>query len=157
MLWSFEIFLSRSEVVGHFMRQFVYTSLLLITTLRFTCGEPKICSIIKKSQTIMNMIIGDEKLSVEHTHVNSKRISKILKWPSLPLFLGPWIRNEKYAIYGNIEIKNIWKKSGYNMYYFIQYPLFIRKIFTRKWASKTQRPQENVKKIASFKYPSCYF
>ena len=35
----------------------VYTSLLL-TTLRFICGGKKICSIIKKSQNIMNMIAG---------------------------------------------------------------------------------------------------
>ena len=35
--------------------QLVYTSLLIIT-LRFTCGEMKICSTIKMSQNIMNMI-----------------------------------------------------------------------------------------------------
>ena len=33
--------------------------LLLIITLRFTCGERKICSTIKKSQNIMNMIVED--------------------------------------------------------------------------------------------------
>ena len=36
---------------------FVYASLLLINTLPFTCGERKICSTIKKSQNIMNIII----------------------------------------------------------------------------------------------------
>ena len=40
------------------MRQLVYTSLLLIITLRFTCDERKICSSIKGSQNIMNMIVG---------------------------------------------------------------------------------------------------
>ena len=33
------------------------TSLLLIITLRFTCGGRKIYSTIKKSQNIMNMIL----------------------------------------------------------------------------------------------------
>ena len=36
---------------------FAYASLLLINTLPFTCGERKICSTIKKSQNIMNIII----------------------------------------------------------------------------------------------------
>ena len=31
--------------------------LLIIIMLRFTCGERKICSIMKKSQNIMNMIV----------------------------------------------------------------------------------------------------
>ena len=44
-------------VVGQLMRQLVYTSLLLIITLRFTCGERKIFSTIKKSQNIMKMIV----------------------------------------------------------------------------------------------------
>ena len=39
------------------MRQLVYTSLLLIITLGFAYGERKICSTIKKSQNIMNMIV----------------------------------------------------------------------------------------------------
>ena len=34
-----------------------YTSLLIITSLRFTCGEREICSTIKKSQNIMNMTV----------------------------------------------------------------------------------------------------
>ena len=53
----------------------------------------------------MNMIIGDKKLLVEHALVSSKGISKILKYSFLPFFLGPSIRNEKYAIYQNLEIK----------------------------------------------------
>ena len=44
-------------VVGQLMRQLVYTSLLLIITLRFTCGERKIFSTIRKSQNIMKMIV----------------------------------------------------------------------------------------------------
>ena len=46
------------QVVKEVERQLVYTSLLLIITHRFTCGENKICSTIKKSQDIMNMIVG---------------------------------------------------------------------------------------------------
>ena len=38
--------------------EYFYTSLLLIITLRFTYGEKKICSTIKKSGNIMNMIVG---------------------------------------------------------------------------------------------------
>ena len=40
------------------MRQLVYTGLLLIMTLRFTSEETKIYSTIKKSQNIINMILG---------------------------------------------------------------------------------------------------
>ena len=40
------------------MRQLVHTILLLIITLRFTCREREICSPIKKSQNIMNLIVG---------------------------------------------------------------------------------------------------
>ena len=39
------------------MKQLVYNNLLLIITLRFTCGERKICSAIKKSQNVINMIV----------------------------------------------------------------------------------------------------
>ena len=38
------------------MRILVYIRLIWIITLRFTCGERKICSTIKKFQIIMNMI-----------------------------------------------------------------------------------------------------
>ena len=61
ILWNLEIFLIfpnfLSLVVGQLVNSLVYTSLLLIITLRFTCGESKICSTIKKSQNIMNMIV----------------------------------------------------------------------------------------------------
>ena len=40
--------------------------------LHFTHGEQKICSTDKKSQNLMNMIIGDKRLSVEQTLVNSE-------------------------------------------------------------------------------------
>ena len=46
--------------IAHFRQlvmQLVYASLLLIITLRFTCGERKIFSTIKKSQNILNMIV----------------------------------------------------------------------------------------------------
>ena len=47
-----------SYATWQLVKQLVYTSLLLITTLRFTCGETKICSTIKMSQNIMKMIVG---------------------------------------------------------------------------------------------------
>ena len=52
---------AKSSVVRQLERQLVYTSLLVIITLHFTCGERKISSIsfstIKKSQNIMSMIV----------------------------------------------------------------------------------------------------
>ena len=48
------------------VKQLIYTSLLLIIVLRFTCGEKKNCSTIKMSQNIMNMIVGT-KLKVKLT------------------------------------------------------------------------------------------
>ena len=45
-------------VIKLLVRQLVYTSLLLITTFRFTCGERNIRSTIKKSQNIMNMVVA---------------------------------------------------------------------------------------------------
>ena len=49
------------------MKQLVYTSLLQITMLRFTCGEKKICLTMKNSQNIMNMTVDEEKINnVKH-------------------------------------------------------------------------------------------
>ena len=45
------------------MRQLVYTSLLLAYHAFSYCGERKICSTIKKSQNIMNMIAVSKKWS----------------------------------------------------------------------------------------------
>ena len=39
------------------MRHFAYARLLLIITLRFTCGKRKICSVIKISQNIIKMMV----------------------------------------------------------------------------------------------------
>ena len=39
------------------MSQSLYINLLLITMLHFTCGERNICSTIKESQNIINMIV----------------------------------------------------------------------------------------------------
>ena len=90
-------------------RQLVYTSLIPIITFRFTCGERKICSTIKKSQNIMDIIVWDKKLSVEHTSVNSKRISKILKCSSFILFLVPF-----FQFYGVLRKISVFKncRSG---------------------------------------------
>ena len=70
IIWIFEIFLIFSEfpkifpknflksyVIRQLVRKFVYTILLLIITLRFTCGENKICSTIKKSKNISNITL----------------------------------------------------------------------------------------------------
>ena len=43
-------------MVGQLVRHVVYTGLLVIITLRFACGEKKICSTIKRPQSIMNTI-----------------------------------------------------------------------------------------------------
>ena len=58
ILWGLEIFSNflSLKVVQELVRQFVCTSLLLISKLCFTCSEEKICSIIIKSQNIMNLI-----------------------------------------------------------------------------------------------------
>ena len=42
------------------MGQLVHTNLLLIITLRFTCGKKKTCSTMKKFQNITNMIVDYE-------------------------------------------------------------------------------------------------
>ena len=44
------------------MKLLVYTSFLLIITLRFTCAEEKIGSTTKKSQNIINIIAGIDRL-----------------------------------------------------------------------------------------------
>ena len=45
-------------VVWRHVRQLIYTSLLPIITLPFACGESKICSIIKKSQNIIKIVVA---------------------------------------------------------------------------------------------------
>ena len=52
---SFEYLLKKYQVVHPLLRQLVYTVLLIIVTIRFTCGEEKICSNIKEFQNIMTM------------------------------------------------------------------------------------------------------
>ena len=47
----------KTLVVRPVVRELVFTSLLVIITLRFTCGDRNSCSTSKKSQSIMNMII----------------------------------------------------------------------------------------------------
>ena len=104
-----------------------------------------------KSLKILWTWLADKKLSEEHIFVNSKRILKILKCSSLTLLFRSGIRNEKYAIYGNMEIGKIWKKSGYDIYYFMTYTLcntrfFIRKFYKRKWASKALNLKKMLRK-----------
>ena len=47
-----------------FWASLVYTCLSSVITLHFTCGERKICSIIRKSQNILSMIVGDVVLKI---------------------------------------------------------------------------------------------
>ena len=55
LLQPFTTYLRKSLVFMWNEQQFIYTLLLIITPC-FTCGERKICSTIRKSQNIMNMI-----------------------------------------------------------------------------------------------------
>ena len=52
----------------------IFTIFLLIITLCFTCDKREICSTIKKSQNIMNMIVGFSQhwLANLQTHLRSK-------------------------------------------------------------------------------------
>ena len=59
-VWALKVFhlivmQTEIKVVLPLVRQFVYSSSLEKIEHRFTCGERKICSTIKKSQTTMNM------------------------------------------------------------------------------------------------------
>ena len=60
-----ETFISSDEsfILGYFLifsyfLVSLFYSLLVMIALYFTCGEKKICSTMKKSQNIMNMILG---------------------------------------------------------------------------------------------------
>ena len=61
------------------MGQFVYISLLLIITNRFTCGGRKMCASIKKSQNIMNMIVGENTKSSVLDMILSKLLTNFAK------------------------------------------------------------------------------
>ena len=61
-------------MVQKLVKQFVYTNLLLIIMLCFTCGEMKICLTIKKSQNIMTMIAdldNNQDFSIMHLNIAS--------------------------------------------------------------------------------------
>ena len=68
------------------MRQLLYTNLLLTITLRFTCDKREICSIIKKSQNAMNMILA-------LAHIQKTRIyeSPLVRFENIPF--QPGFRN----------------------------------------------------------------
>ena len=50
--------LSKVSNFSETLRQLVETDLLLIITLRFSCGEKKVCWNIKRSQNFMKIILG---------------------------------------------------------------------------------------------------
>ena len=60
----FPSFLSRTSFGNSWSNSLFYTSLLPVIMLRFTCGERKICSTIKKSQNI-NMIVNLTMSSIQ--------------------------------------------------------------------------------------------
>ena len=71
------------------MIQIVYASLLLIITLCFICGEGKICSTIKKSQNIMNMIVGSFTHILAHSGImgHNQTYSGIIQAYSKPWYI----------------------------------------------------------------------
>ena len=95
------------------MRQLVYTSLLLITTLRFTCGEKKTCSTIKILKILWTW------LWIAHEEYFQKY----------------WISGAKLVIFNNhfsvsiyYSFPTIWKPiSTYERLKFLE--LFLKKIF----------------------------
>ena len=81
------------EKTFNFQLQYVYTSSLLIIKLRFTCGERKICSNIKKSQNIMNMIaVSPRKFCIRRNNI---KIDSIETGCIVIAHLLPWSDLEK--------------------------------------------------------------
>ena len=64
ILWNFDIFL-RSFVINRSPSHETAQIYQFIFKLRFTCGERKICSNMKKSQNIMNMIVGSDNPDID--------------------------------------------------------------------------------------------
>ena len=74
ILWNFETFL-RSFIINRSPcseAAQIYQFLSLLITLRFTCGERKICSNIKKSQNIMNMIVGSDIPDIDRPDIKGR-------------------------------------------------------------------------------------
>ena len=96
------------KVVRQFVRQLIYTSFfLLIIKLRFTCGETKICSTIKRSQNIMNMIT-DNFLTFD---IRRHPFSTYAKFFEKLTFLIPW--------YAHVGVHIKWKKVSYSEEFFV--------------------------------------
>ena len=57
--FNFCFLLVKAKTVQQLVRQLVHTSLLLMIMLHFSFGERKICSSIKKTQNIINIILGN--------------------------------------------------------------------------------------------------
>ena len=81
---------------GKLVRQLVYTSMLSTTTLLFTYGEKEICSTIKKSQNIMNMIIALE---------NWIKLNKNIKQSNLNLFRI--VLSADFSRHGSVKKKRV--------------------------------------------------
>ena len=73
----FPSFLSRTSFGNSWSNSLVYTSLLPVIMLRFTCGERKICSTIKKSQNI-NMIVNLTMSSIQTNSIEKIVIIKCI-------------------------------------------------------------------------------
>ena len=87
--------------------QLVYTCLLLTITLRFNCGESKICPTIKKSQN-MNMIAS---ITIIPCHSKIKAMKRKLNFQ---IMFGIWRTrmNEDFTIWWNTAKKAFPYSSG---------------------------------------------
>ena len=74
----FPSFLSRTSFGNSWSNSLVYTSLPPVIMLRFTCNERKICSTIKKSQNIINMIVNLTMSSIQTNSIEKIVIIKCI-------------------------------------------------------------------------------
>ena len=75
---SYYLKIVRCSFVRQVVRWIGYTSLLLIITLRFTCGERKIRSTTKKFENVMNMIVSQHAFHNEFFGNSCRKTSKTL-------------------------------------------------------------------------------
>ena len=80
------------------MRQLLYTTcLLLIATLRFTCGGRKIWSTIKKSQNIMNMIVSKIFFFFYMSLLTGLIVKTIIFWLEFTISFLKKVLNSKFG------------------------------------------------------------
>ena len=98
------------------MRRLVYTSLLLIIMLCFSCGENKICSTFKKSQNI-NMIVCKILFGCNLLYLSNKNVLD-QTWKAFNTKFGSqwkdWESNYQVrqilALFLKIKCYNFWTK-----------------------------------------------